>query len=59
MSGDHGKVDRFRRDQSLAKTAVIRPDLLEQIECAKLSKQDRKTLIALGWVVNGQHPRKA
>lgn len=59
MSGDHGRVDRFRRDQSLAKTAVIRPDLLGQLECAKLSKQDRKTLIALGWVVNGQHPRKA
>ena len=59
MSGDHGRVDRFRRDQSLAKTAVIRPDLLEQLECVELSKQARKTLIALGWVVSGRHPRKA
>ncbi len=27
LSGDHGKVDRFRRDEALARTAEIRPDL--------------------------------
>ena len=28
LSGDHGKVDRFRRDEALARTAEIRPDLI-------------------------------
>jgi tRNA (guanine37-N1)-methyltransferase len=59
LSGDHGKVDRFRRDESLARTAAIRPDLVEKLDCHALSKQDRKTLMALGWEVSGDHPRKA
>ncbi|WP_165247053.1 tRNA (guanosine(37)-N1)-methyltransferase TrmD [Adlercreutzia sp. ZJ141] len=29
LSGDHGKVDRWRREQSLERTARMRPDLLE------------------------------
>ncbi|MGO5288095.1 tRNA (guanosine(37)-N1)-methyltransferase TrmD [Pseudoscardovia suis] len=57
-SGDHGKVDRYRRDQALARTADIRPDLIEKLDCAALSKADRKTLIALGWEVSGRNPRK-
>lgn len=57
-SGDHGKVDRYRRDQALARTADIRPDLIEKLDCAALSKADRKTLIALGWDVSGRNPRK-
>lgn len=28
-SGDHGRVDRWRRAQSLARTAALRPDLIE------------------------------
>ncbi|MDD6462313.1 MAG: tRNA (guanosine(37)-N1)-methyltransferase TrmD [Bifidobacteriaceae bacterium] len=57
-SGDHGKVDRYRRDQALARTADIRPDLIEKLDCTALSKADRKTLIALGWEVSGRNPRK-
>ena len=58
VSGDHGKVDRFRRDEALEKTSRIRPDLIERLDCAALSKADRKTLIALGWEVSGAHPRR-
>ena len=58
LSGDHGKVDRFRRDEALAKTNELRPDLIEAFDCSKLSKADRKTLMALGWEVSGEHPRK-
>ncbi|KAB8294350.1 tRNA (guanosine(37)-N1)-methyltransferase TrmD [Bifidobacterium avesanii] len=58
LSGDHGKVDRFRRDEALERTDAIRPDLIAALDCAKLSKQDRKTLMALGWEVSGAHPRK-
>ncbi|NEG96218.1 tRNA (guanosine(37)-N1)-methyltransferase TrmD [Bifidobacterium sp. SMB2] len=57
-SGDHGKVDRFRRDEALERTSRIRPDLIEQLDCKALSKADRKTLMLLGWEVSGHHPRR-
>ena len=57
LSGDHGKVDRFRRDEALARTNEIRPDLIERLDCRTLDKADRKTLMALGWEVSGEHPR--
>ncbi len=57
-SGDHGKVDRFRRDEALTRTNDIRPDLIEQLDCRQLDKHYRKTLIALGWEVSGARPRK-
>lgn len=58
LSGNHANVDRFRRDEALSRTCEIRPDLIERLDCATLNKQDRKTLIALGWEVSGTHPRK-
>ncbi|WEV47799.1 tRNA (guanosine(37)-N1)-methyltransferase TrmD [Bifidobacterium sp. ESL0690] len=57
-SGDHGKVDRFRRDEAIAHTAQLRPDLIQQLDCKSLDKADRKTLMSLGWEVSGFHPRK-
>ena len=41
LSGDHGKVDRWRREQSLLRTLEKRPDLLET---AELTDEDRKFL---------------
>lgn len=58
LSGDHGKVDRFRRDEALARTNEIRPDLIATLDCKALDKADRKTLMALGWEVSGSHPRR-
>ena len=58
LSGNHAKVDRFRRDEALAKTDELRPDLIEALDCTKLDKADRKTLMALGWEVSAAHPRK-
>ena len=58
LSGNHAKVDRFRRDEALAKTDELRPDLIEALDCSKLDKADRKTLMALGWEVSGAHPRQ-
>lgn len=57
-SGDHGKVDRYRRDQALQRTSEIRPDLIEKLDCRALDKADRKTLVSLGWEVSGRNPRK-
>ena len=40
-SGDHGRIARWRREQSLLRTWQRRPDLLEK---APLSEADRKFL---------------
>jgi tRNA (guanine37-N1)-methyltransferase len=41
LSGNHAKIDRWRRDQSLMRTRRRRPDLLEKFE---LNKKDREFL---------------
>lgn len=43
-SGDHGKVDRWRREQAIRRTLADRPDLLET---APLTDADRKFLAEL------------
>ena len=40
-SGDHGKVDQWRREQALLRTLQRRPEMLEEIE---LNKEDREFL---------------
>lgn len=57
-SGNHAKVDRFRRDEAISRTSEIRPDLIERLDCRALDKADRKTLMSLGWEVSSEHPRK-
>lgn len=57
-SGNHAKVDRFRRDEAISRTSEIRPDLIERLDCRALDKADRKTLMSLGWEVSADHPRK-
>lgn len=44
MSGDHGAVDRWRRDQALRKTALNRPELLHSIAPDHLDQHDRDVL---------------
>ena len=44
LSGDHGKVDAWRRQQSLIRTARLRPDLLES---ANVSQAERAFLLSL------------
>ncbi|MHB0967849.1 MAG: tRNA (guanosine(37)-N1)-methyltransferase TrmD [Bellilinea sp.] len=41
LSGNHAKIERWRRDQSLLRTYRRRPDLLERFE---LNKRDREFL---------------
>ena len=41
LSGDHAKIAKWRREQSLLRTLKRRPDLLEK---AQLSEEDRKFL---------------
>lgn len=42
LSGDHAKVDRWRRKQALRRTRARRPDMYEKLDLT--SKQDRKLL---------------
>jgi tRNA (guanine37-N1)-methyltransferase len=41
LSGDHARIERWRREQSILRTLARRPDLLET---ADLTKEDRKLL---------------
>jgi tRNA (guanine37-N1)-methyltransferase len=51
VSGHHGKVARWRRDQALERTAARRPDLLARLDPAGLDRHDREVLATLGWRV--------
>ena len=46
LSGDHARVERWRREQSLVRTLQRRPDLLLT---AELAEWEREFLRALGW----------
>jgi len=45
-SGNHGEIERWRRQQALLRTARRRPELLERLD---LSDEDRQLLRATGW----------
>ena len=44
LSGDHGKVARWRRDERLRRTARVRPDLLAALPQDALDAHDREVL---------------
>jgi len=46
-SGNHKLIDRWRRDQSLARTLERRPDLLESLPADAFDKHDRALLTRL------------
>ncbi|MCH7231727.1 tRNA (guanosine(37)-N1)-methyltransferase TrmD [Glycomyces sp. L485] len=49
LSGDHGKVERWRRDQALLRTASARPDLLARLGPGSLDERDRRLLHGAGF----------
>ncbi|MFC5721144.1 tRNA (guanosine(37)-N1)-methyltransferase TrmD [Streptomyces gamaensis] len=49
LSGHHGKIARWRRDEALRRTTVNRPDLIERADPAAFDKKDREMLSILGW----------
>ncbi len=46
LSGDHGKIEKWRREQSLLRTLARRPDLLENLD---LSEKEKFFLKEHGW----------
>jgi tRNA (guanine37-N1)-methyltransferase len=49
LSGDHGRIARWRRDQGLLRTARRRPDLLAALDRAGLDRHDVATLTGAGF----------
>ncbi|GAB1642591.1 tRNA (guanosine(37)-N1)-methyltransferase TrmD [Krasilnikovia sp. MM14-A1259] len=50
-SGDHGRIARWRREQSLLRTATRRPDLLAGYPPEQLDKRDRAALDGAGFQI--------
>lgn len=49
LSGHHAAVDRWRRDESLRRTARRRPDLLRRLPAQSLDAHDLAVLAEEGW----------
>ena len=58
ISGHHGNIARWRRDQALRRTAARRPDLIERLDPATLDRHDRDILAGLGWRVGANGARR-
>jgi tRNA (guanine37-N1)-methyltransferase len=54
LSGDHGAIARWRRDEALRRTAAYRPDLLAGIAAGALDARDRQVLSEAGFPVRGE-----
>jgi tRNA (guanine37-N1)-methyltransferase len=53
LSGHHGEIARWRRTESLRRTAAIRPDLIARLDPAACDQADLAVLAELGWTVGG------
>lgn len=59
LSGNHGKIAKFRKELQLRRTADRRPDLIDALDVANFSKTDRNVLWELGYaVVDGRTVRR-
>jgi tRNA (guanine37-N1)-methyltransferase len=44
LSGHHGQIARWRRDERLRRTALRRPDMIAHLDPADLDARDREVL---------------
>jgi tRNA (guanine37-N1)-methyltransferase len=51
LSGNHGEIARWRREEALLRTARTRPDLAAKLSDAALSARDRQVLSDAGFAV--------
>jgi tRNA (guanine37-N1)-methyltransferase len=49
LSGHHANIARWRRDQALRRTAIVRPDLLDRLDPSMLDAHDCAVLAEVGW----------
>jgi tRNA (guanine37-N1)-methyltransferase len=57
LSGDHGVIARWRRDEALRRTAAVRPDLVSRVatEPDGLDARDWEVLVEAGFPVGGEN----
>jgi tRNA (guanine37-N1)-methyltransferase len=55
LSGNHGAIARWRRDQALRRTVANRPELAGRLDPESLDKHDRQVLREAGFPVDGEH----
>jgi len=58
VSGNHGAIARWRRDQALIRTAAHRPELLDRLDPQALDKRDLATLDSLGRRLDERRPAR-
>jgi len=56
LSGHHGQIARWRRDERLRRTALRRPDMIERLDPSDLDTRDREVLTDLS-ELPGEHGR--
>lgn len=54
LSGDHGAIARWRRDEALRRTVATRPDLMARLPPAALDTRDRQVLAEAGFPPSGK-----
>jgi len=54
LSGNHGAIARWRRDQALRRTARNRPELLARMPADAFDERDRQVLKEAGFPVDGE-----
>jgi tRNA (guanine37-N1)-methyltransferase len=54
LSGDHGAIARWRRDEALRRTAALRPDLMAALPEDALDRRDRQVLQEAGFPLSGE-----
>lgn len=57
-SGDHGRIARWRREQSLLRTAARRPDLFAAYPSEKVNPKERAAIEAAGFQIPGSDVAK-
>jgi tRNA (guanine37-N1)-methyltransferase len=55
LSGNHGAIARWRRDEALRRTVANRPELAAGLDPESLDKHDRQVLREAGLPVDGEH----
>lgn len=49
LGGHHARIERWRRDRAIARTAERRPDMLAALGSSQVQREDRAVLARLGW----------
>ncbi|MEU9129132.1 tRNA (guanosine(37)-N1)-methyltransferase TrmD [Kitasatospora sp. NPDC048540] len=57
LSGHHGKIARWRREQAFARTLAHRPDLVDRWQLGAFDKKEREALSVLGLRWDGEAGR--